>query len=79
MIIGIDPHKMSHTADAVDPAMNSTVASLRIDASLAGYRELMRCAKQFPERRWAVENARGTAHGRGFCRHRDTPGVPSDP
>ncbi len=32
---------------------------MRIDASLVGYRELMRWAKQFPERRWAVENARG--------------------
>jgi transposase len=59
MIIGIDPHKMSHTANAVDPATNSTAASLRIDASLVGYRELMRWAKQFPDRRWAVENARG--------------------
>jgi hypothetical protein len=59
MIIGIDPHKMSHTANAVDPATNTTAASLRIDASLAGYRELMRWSKQFPERRWAVENARG--------------------
>ena len=59
MIIGIDPHKMSHTANAVDPATNSTVASLRIDASLAGYRQLLRWARQFPDRRWAVENARG--------------------
>lgn len=59
MIIGIDPHKMSHTANAVDPATNSTAASLRIDASLVGYRELMRWSKQFPDRRWAVENARG--------------------
>lgn len=59
MIIGIDPHKMSHTANAVDPATNSTAASLRVDASLAGYRELMRWAKEFPDRRWAVENARG--------------------
>ena len=58
MIIGIDPHKMSHTANAVDPATNTTAASLRIDASLARYRELMRWAKQFPDRRWAVENAR---------------------
>ncbi len=41
MIIGFDPHKMSHTANAVDPATNSTAASLRIDASLVGYRELM--------------------------------------
>ena len=59
MIIGIDPHKMSHTANAVDPATNSTAASLRIDASLAGHRELMRWTKQFPDRRWAVENAHG--------------------
>jgi len=59
MIIGIDPHKMSHTANAVDPATNTTAASLRIDATLTGYRELMRWSKQFPERRWAVENARG--------------------
>jgi transposase len=59
MIIGIDPLKMSHTANAVDAATNSTVSSLRINASLAGYRVLMRWAKQFPDRRWAVENARG--------------------
>jgi hypothetical protein len=37
MITGIDPHKMSHTANAVDPANNSTAASVRIDASLAGH------------------------------------------
>ena len=59
IIIGIDPHKMSHTANAVDPATNTTAASVRVDASLAGYRELMRWSEQFPERRWAVENARG--------------------
>jgi transposase len=59
MIIGVDPHKSSHTATAVDPATNAPVASLRIDASLAGYRELVRWAKQFPHRRWAVEGARG--------------------
>ena len=59
MIIGIDPHKMSHTANAVDPTTNTTAASVRIEASLVGYRELMRWSKQFPDRRWAVENARG--------------------
>lgn len=59
MIIGVDPHKASHTATAVDPATNTQVASLRIDASLAGYRQLMRWAKQFDERRWAIEGARG--------------------
>lgn len=59
MIIGVDPHKLSHTATAVDPLTNTAVASLRVDASLAGYRELQRWARQFPDRRWAIENAKG--------------------
>ena len=42
MIIGIDPHKASHTATAVNPATNTQMASLRIDASIAGYRQLLR-------------------------------------
>jgi len=59
MIIGVDPHKSSHTASAVDPATNIVVASLRIDASLAGYRALLRWGRRFGERRWAIENASG--------------------
>ncbi len=54
----IDPHKASHTATAVHPATNTPMASLRIDASNAGYRQLLRWAAQFPEGRWAVENAK---------------------
>lgn len=85
MIIGIDPHKMSHTANAVDPTTNTTAASVRVDASLAGYRELMRWSRQFPDRRWAVENAHGLGRhlaqwlvargGRARCpMHRNRPG-----
>jgi transposase len=59
MIIGVDPHKSSHTASAVDPATNTVVGSLRIDASLAGYRELLRWGRRFGDRRWAIENAHG--------------------
>jgi transposase len=59
MIIGVDPHKSSHTATAVDPATNTTVASVRVEATLAGYRKLLRWARQFGERRWAIENAKG--------------------
>ncbi len=59
MIIGIDPHKVSHTATAVDPATNTAISSLRVGASLAGYRELLGWARQFQDRRWAVENAKG--------------------
>lgn len=42
MIIGVDPHKLSHTASAVDPLSNTSDASLRVDASVAGYRESFR-------------------------------------
>jgi len=59
IIIGVDPHKCSHTATAVDAATNTPVGSLRVEASLAGYRDLLRWAKEFPQRRWAVEGARG--------------------
>jgi transposase len=59
IIIGVDPHKATHTANAVDAATNKTVGTLQIDASLTDYRQLLRWASKFPERRWAVENARG--------------------
>ncbi len=59
MVIGIDPHKSTHTATAVDPHTNRATASLRIDANLGEYRRLMRWARQFEQRRWAVENAEG--------------------
>ncbi|MCC5951539.1 MAG: IS110 family transposase [Acidimicrobiia bacterium] len=59
MIIGVDPHKSSHTATALDPATNTPVASLRVEATLTGYRRLLRWAQQFEDRRWAVEGARG--------------------
>jgi transposase len=59
VIIGVDPHKRTHTASSVDPATNRPVAALRVDASLSGYRQLLRWAAKFPDRRWAVENARG--------------------
>ncbi len=59
MIIGVDPHKRSHTATAVDAVTNAAMCSLRVDATLAGYWQLLRWARQFGDRRWAVENARG--------------------
>lgn len=59
IIVGVDPHKGTHVASAVDAATNTAVASLQIDATLPGYRHLLRWAGQFAQRRWAVENARG--------------------
>jgi transposase len=59
MIIGVDPHKSTHTATAVDPRTNQPGPSIRIQASLADYARMLRWAGQFEQRRWAVENAEG--------------------
>lgn len=56
--IGIDPHKSSHTAAALDNHQRVR-AQLRVPATRAGYRELRRWAARWPQRRWAVENAAG--------------------
>ena len=62
IIIGIDPHKSTHTATALDPVTNSDVGSLRIEASLAEYQRLIVWAKAWPQRTWAIENADGFGH-----------------
>ena len=59
MLIGIDPHKTTHTATAVEPDTHQEVASIRIDATLREYRRMLTWARQWPQRRWAVENAEG--------------------
>jgi transposase len=59
MLIGIDPHKSTHTATAVESDTNREVASIRIDATLREYRRMLSWASQWPRRRWAIENAEG--------------------
>jgi transposase len=56
--IGIDPHKGSHTAAALD-GRQRVIGQIRVLATAAGYRELRRWAAGWPERRWAVENVGG--------------------
>ncbi|MET9031213.1 hypothetical protein ABZW96_37405 [Nocardia sp. NPDC004168] len=58
MLICVDPLRCTHTATAVGPAPNSYCGSTRIDARVLGYRQLLAWA-QWPERTWAVENAKG--------------------
>lgn len=62
IVIGIDPHKCTHTATAVDPATNTDLGSIRIDSCITEYRRMLRWAKPWPQRRWAVENADGLGH-----------------
>ena len=54
ILIAVDPHKSSHTALAVDPA-GRELGQLRVEAR--AHRRLLRWARQWPERRWAVEGA----------------------
>lgn len=59
ILIGLDPHKSTHTATAVEPGTNTELASIRIEATLAEYRRMLTWAKRWPQRRWAIENAQG--------------------
>ncbi len=59
VIIGVDPHKRTHTASAMAPEGSRVLATMQIDASLSGYRRLLAWAAGFGQHRWAVENAQG--------------------
>ena len=59
--IGIDPHKGSHTAVAIDT--NETVlAEVRVAATPSQTDELMCWAARFDQRRWAIESAQGLGY-----------------
>jgi transposase len=56
--IGVDPHKASHTAAALDEH-GQLLGQQRIPATLDGYQQLRRWAGRWPQRCWAVEGAHG--------------------
>jgi transposase len=58
VMIGVDPHKGSHTAVVIGAA-EQPLAELRVRASQAQADELLAWASAWPERTWAVEGARG--------------------
>jgi transposase len=58
VIIGIDPHKGSHTAVALDRD-ERMLAKLRIKATVAQVEQLRAWAQPWPQRTWAIEGARG--------------------
>jgi hypothetical protein len=60
VLIGIDPHKGSHAAVAVNEE-EQALAELEVRGSLRQCGELLGWAKRFPQRRWAIESANG--HG----------------
>jgi transposase len=58
VMIGVDPHKGSHTAVVISPA-EEPLGELRVRASAAQAEQLTGWAAAWPERTWAVEGAAG--------------------
>jgi transposase len=61
VMIGVDPHKGSHTAVAIDEDEH-VLGELRVRSGPKQLDRLMAWAKQFPERTWAIENATGLGY-----------------
>jgi transposase len=61
VMIGVDPHKGSHTAVAIDAA-EVPLGTVRVPASAAQASKLAEWAAEWPERIWAVEGAGGLGH-----------------
>jgi transposase len=58
VMIGIDPHKRSHTAVALDEH-DAVLDQLRLDADVRQIARLLGWAESWPQRIWAIENANG--------------------
>ena len=61
VMIGIDPHKGSHTAVAIG-AGEEPLGELRVDACPSQAGTLLGWAAAWPQRTWAVEGAAGLGH-----------------
>jgi len=61
VVIGIDPHKQTHQAVAVD-STESELARLEVRAPKRQVDQLVRWAAPFPERTWAIESAGGLGY-----------------
>jgi transposase len=61
VMIGVDPHKASHTAVAISAA-EEPLGELRVRASAVQADRLLAWAAAWPQRIWAVEGAGGMGH-----------------
>jgi transposase len=61
VLIGVDPHKASHTAVAIDGDENQ-LSELKVRASKTQCKQLLGWAEVFAERRWAIESAAGLGY-----------------
>jgi transposase len=61
VIIGVDPHKASHTAVVISAA-EEPLGEVRVRACAAQAERLLAWAAPWPERAWAIEGADGVGH-----------------
>ncbi len=61
VMIGVDPHKASHTAVAIDES-EQTLSELTIRASSTQVQRLLGWAEPYAERTWAIEGAGGLGY-----------------
>ena len=68
VVIGVDTHVLTHTAAVVNAGTGGVLAELTVQATAAGYAELVELADQHSGlRAWAIEGTGG--HGAGLTRH----------
>jgi hypothetical protein len=61
VMIGVDPHKGSHTAVVIDQA-ERVLDQVRVRACAAQAERLLAWAAAWPRRTWAIESAGGLGH-----------------
>jgi transposase len=61
VMIGVDPHKASHTAVAIGAA-EEPLGELRVRACAVQAERLLAWAQAWPQRTWAIEGAGGLGH-----------------
>ena len=61
VLIGVDPHKGSHTAVAIDRE-EGRLGEVRVRSTKRQCQALLTWAEVFPERRWAIESAWGLGY-----------------
>ena len=61
IVIGLDPHKQSHTAVAVS-GDGLVLGQLKVAANKHMRSRLLGWAQQWPDRRWGIEGAQGLGH-----------------
>src|SRR5512140_3242875 len=61
VMIGVDPHKASHTAVAIS-AVEELLGEVRVRAAVTQVERLLAWAAPWPARTWAIEGADGTGH-----------------